>query len=103
MIFYRKRDLFCKETLERLSSPERLDQVVQIVGPKDWLFLCCLTGIITFALGWSIWGCLPTIVTGKEVVIRPHQIVEFQAPASGRLVNKLFFPVFSWQNPAPPT
>jgi|ERR1700693_451150 len=86
MFFEQKPNLFRKEALERLSSPERLDQVVRIVSPKDWLFLCCLGGIVLLAFAWSIWGRLPTAVTGTGVLIRPHQIVDVQAPASGRLL-----------------
>ncbi|HVN78803.1 MAG TPA: NHLP bacteriocin system secretion protein [Terriglobia bacterium] len=78
--------MYRKEALERLSSPERLDQLVQIVGPKDWLLLSSLVLLFAAVVYWSAWGRLPTIVAGQGVLIRPRKVVEFQSPASGRLV-----------------
>jgi len=78
--------MFRKEALDRLSSPERLDQLVQIVGPKDWLLLFSLSLLFVMAISWSTWGRLPTTVTGRGVLIRPRKVVGFQSPASGRLV-----------------
>lgn len=31
-----KNKIFREESLERLSSPERLDQLMQIIGRQDW-------------------------------------------------------------------
>jgi len=42
MVFNRdskKEGIFRQESLERLSSPERLDQLMQVLAPKDWLAL----------------------------------------------------------------
>jgi len=81
-----KQELFRKEALERMSSPERLDQLIRIVSPKDWLLLGTLLVMAVLLLAWCIWGRLPTTVSGRGVIIRPRRIVEIQTQASGRLV-----------------
>ncbi len=77
--------LFRKEALERLSSPERLDQLMQVVSLKDWLPLTTLGGLVLLAGLWSIFGRIPITVTGQGVLIRPRRVVEFQSPISGQL------------------
>lgn len=80
-----KESLFRKESLERLSSPERLDQLMQVVSPKDWIPLATLGGLVAIALIWSIFGRIPITVTGRGVLIRPYRIVSFESPISGQL------------------
>ena len=82
-----KQELFRKEALERMSSPERLDQLIRIVAPKDWLFLGSALLIVSMILAWCVWGRLPTTVNGQGVILRPRRIVEIQSQASGRLVT----------------
>jgi multidrug efflux pump subunit AcrA (membrane-fusion protein) len=80
-------DLFRQESLERLSSPERLDQLMQVVAPKDWLGLVALVFLLMLGLGWSIWGKIPIIVASRGVLIYPNGIISLQAPSSGILKN----------------
>ncbi|MDZ8109468.1 MAG: NHLP bacteriocin system secretion protein [Nostoc sp. DedQUE12a] len=80
-----KDSIFRKESLERLSSPERLDQLMQIVNPLDWLPLVTLGSFIVLGIVWSIWGRIPITVTGKGVLIQPHQVVALESPISGQL------------------
>lgn len=80
-------EIFRKEVLERLSSPERLDQLMQVVRPKNWLVLSTFVALVVVALLWSILGRLPTMVVGRGVLIRPRKVLTFQAPSSGRLTG----------------
>lgn len=43
-----KESIFRKESLERLSSPERLDQLMQVIAPMDWLALTVLSSLVGF-------------------------------------------------------
>jgi HlyD family secretion protein len=81
----RTDSLFRQEALERLSSPERLDVLMQVVSPKNWLAVVTFAGLLGAALTWAILGHLPTLVTGYGVLMRPRQVVDIQVPASGRL------------------
>jgi HlyD family secretion protein len=79
--------LFREKSLQRLSSPERLDQLMQVTRSTDWLILACLAGLIAIALAWSILGSVPTTVSGRGVLIFPRTVTQFQAPAAGRILQ----------------
>ena len=64
-----KRTIFRKESLERLSSPEQLDQLMQIVTLRSWLILATLGGLVGLALLWSFWGRIPVTTTGRAVLV----------------------------------
>ncbi len=81
-----KQNLFRKESLERLSSPERLDQLMQVVSPKSWLPLASLGSLVVVALIWSIFGRIPITVEGRGVLIYPRKVVALQAKSSGQLL-----------------
>ncbi|KAF3884627.1 MULTISPECIES: NHLP bacteriocin system secretion protein [Nostocales] len=80
-----KDSLFRKESLERLSSPERLDRLMQLVNPLDWLPLTALGSFILIGLVWSVFGRIPITVSGKGVLIQPYQVITFESPISGQL------------------
>jgi HlyD family secretion protein len=77
--------LFRRESLERLSSPERLDQLMQVVAPRDWLGLVAIGFLLCVGVGWSILGKIPLTVTGRGVLVQPYRVVELQSPVTGRL------------------
>ena len=68
----RKRPLFRAEALERLSSPEQLDQLMQIVTLRSWLPLATLAGLLFCALAWSIFGHIPVTTSGQGVIVQAN-------------------------------
>ncbi len=80
-----KNQIFREESLERLSSPERLDQLMQIVGRQDWLPLSTLGALVVAGIIWSIFGQIPVNVTSKGVLILPRRVVNIQSPVEGQL------------------
>lgn len=85
-----KQNLFRKESLERLSSPERLDQLMQVVSPKSWLPLTALGSLVVVALIWSILGRIPITVEGRGVLIYPRKVVPLQSKSAGQLLAMNF-------------
>ncbi|MEM6401052.1 MAG: NHLP bacteriocin system secretion protein [Cyanobacteria bacterium P01_D01_bin.116] len=81
----KKRTIFRQQSLEGLSSPERLDRLMQVVTPKDWLPLAGLAVFGILGIVWSVKGTIPITVNGKGVLINPRQVVQFQSPISGQL------------------
>lgn len=78
--------LFRQEALDRLNSPEHLDQVMQVVKPRAWLSLFA-TGALIAATGfWGVFGRIPLTVTGQGILIKPRQVVQFQTSSAGQLV-----------------
>lgn len=64
-----KNSLFRKEALERLSSPEQLDQLMRIVTARSWLPLAALGALIAGGLVWSIVGRIPVTTTGQGALV----------------------------------
>lgn len=64
------RPIFREAALERLASPEQLDQLMRVTSPTAWLALAALGGLVLAALLWSLVGTLPVEVSGSAVVIR---------------------------------
>lgn len=79
--------LFTPEALEHLSSPDQLDQMIQVVNPRAWLPLSTIGFLLIVAGTWSVVGRIPLNVTGQGVLIRPRHIVQFQAPSAGQLLH----------------
>lgn len=90
----RRNDLFRKESLERLSSPEQLDQLMRVVSLRDWIPLATLGALIALTLGWSVVGRIPVQVQGRGAFVEPSvaqggeaHVVDVQAPGSGILLR----------------
>jgi len=88
MVFNRdkkKEGIFRQESLERLSSPERLDQLMQVLAPKDWLALTVFGSLTILGLAWSIVGRIPITVQGRGIFLQPRQVVDLQSSIAGQL------------------
>ncbi|WP_414573705.1 NHLP bacteriocin system secretion protein [Nostoc sp. CCY 9925] len=79
--------IFRPEALDRLSSPEQLDRAINVVKPQAWLTLSTMSFVVAVAGVWSVFGRIPLTVTGQGILIKPHHVVEFQAPSSGPLLT----------------
>lgn len=81
--------LFRKVALERLSSPDQLDQLVTIADNRSWLALTGLAIILLFTLGWGIFGTIPTSVPAKGILVAEGgRVVAAMSPAGG-IVEKV--------------
>ncbi len=79
------RQIFREESLERLSSPEDLDQLMKVISPQRLLPLAA-AGLITITGGaWSILGRIPITIEGQGILIYPNSIVPLQIKNSGQL------------------
>ena len=64
-----KRPLFRKEALERLSSPEQLDQLMHIVTLRSWLPIATISALLACGITWSLIGRIPVTTTGRGVIV----------------------------------
>ena len=79
--------LFRQKSLERLASPEKLDQLMQVVNPKSWLPLLTLGSLVVAAGVWSVYGKIPVTVEGRGVLIYPRKVLPLQASGEGQLLD----------------
>jgi HlyD family secretion protein len=81
-----KHHLFRSEALEKISSPEQLDRVMQVVSFQKWIPLAAFGTSICAVVTWSLMGRIPVTVNGQGVLVFPSQVVPFQSPGAGRLL-----------------
>jgi HlyD family secretion protein len=79
--------LFRPEALDKLSSPERVDELLRVVSPHSWLVLSVLGVLIVVAVVWSIVGTIPIYVQAHAALVYPRRIVALQATSSGVLAS----------------
>ena len=80
-----QQKLFRQKSLERLSSPEKLDQLLRVVGPKSWISLATFSCLVISGLAWSIFGRIPLTVEGRGVLIYPGKVVPLQSSVTGQV------------------
>jgi HlyD family secretion protein len=77
------RSIFRKAALARLSSPERLDQLMQVTDPRGWIALIGLCMVLLAAGVWSIVGRIPTTIQGTGILLSSEGIREIESLGSG--------------------
>ena len=82
-----KRSVFRRAALERLSSPEQLDQLMRVTTPKGWLALLALCGLLVGAVVWALWGEASEQVWGYGILIRAGGVTNLEARVSGLLTE----------------
>jgi HlyD family secretion protein len=83
----KQESLFRKAALDRLSSPEELDQLMQVTNPRAWLALMALGLLLFAAVLWSIFGVIPTRISGKGILIRTGGVFDVVSLGVGRLTE----------------
>jgi HlyD family secretion protein len=81
--------IFRKVALERLSSPEQLDQMVQVTDPKGWLALAGIGVLLLAAIGWGFFGSIPTEAQGTGILLRQGGVSDLVANAAGQVQEVL--------------
>ncbi|HEY0554642.1 MAG TPA: NHLP bacteriocin system secretion protein [Thermoanaerobaculia bacterium] len=81
--------IFRKVSLERLSSPEQLDQMVQVTDPKGWLALAGIGALLLAAIGWGIFGSIPTDAQGTGILLRQGGVSDLVSNAAGQVQEVL--------------
>src|SRR5438132_6151705 len=56
--------IFRQQALEHLSTPEQLDQLLQVVNRKSWIPLATVAALLLLSLVWSISGEIPITADG---------------------------------------
>lgn len=77
--------LFRQDVMDRLNSPERLDELLRITSPRGWIALLSLALVILTALAWGIYGTISTKVEGSGIFIDPEGVHPVISLGSGRL------------------
>ncbi len=79
--------LFRKVAVERLSSPEQLDQLTHVTGSRSWIALASIGLLLVMAVIWSSLGRLPERVSGTGMLLKSGGVLEVVSPSAGRIAD----------------
>ncbi|HEX2188176.1 MAG TPA: NHLP bacteriocin system secretion protein [Longimicrobiaceae bacterium] len=82
-----RRNIFREVALERLSSPEQLDQMMQVTTRKGWLALASLGAVLAAALVWGVFGSIPERIGGPGILVRSGGVFEVASESDGRIAE----------------
>ena len=64
-----QKSLFRQEAMDKTLSPDELDRLMRVTGPKGWLALIALLALVAAAVVWGVFGTLPVVVGADEGVL----------------------------------
>ncbi|WP_299435374.1 NHLP bacteriocin system secretion protein [uncultured Aquimarina sp.] len=77
---------FRKAALEKLSTPEKLDQLIKVSSPKGWIALCTIALALGMGIAWSFLGNVKTKLNVVGVLLG-GEIHEVVATSQGQLIS----------------
>ena len=77
--------MFRRQSLEHRSAPADDGAPLRVVDTRAWLWLATIATGLVLLLAWGVFGRVLITVRGSAVLVRPKQLVAFQAPADGRV------------------
>lgn len=82
-----KKEIFRKTSLERLSSPEQLDQLMSVTTPKAWLALIGIAAILVTSVLWGVLGSIPSKTYGQGILIRSGGVHNITHVKAGKITD----------------
>lgn len=79
--------LFRQVSLERLSSPEQLDQMLQVTSPRGWAGLIAIFLLLGTALVWGFKGRVTSTAGGEGVIVRTGGVINVVTRGGGMVLN----------------
>jgi len=79
--------IYRKAAIDRLSSPDDLDQLLTVTSSKQWLALLGIGISILTAVIWSIVARIPTEANGDGVLIGQGGVVNVVTTGTGIITN----------------
>jgi HlyD family secretion protein len=79
--------LFRKIALDRLSSPEQLDQIMRVTSPIGWASLVGCMVLIAMTIVWGVYGSIPTKVIGQGILVEKGSLFDVVAMGEGQILD----------------
>lgn len=83
----RNSKLFRQAALDRLSSPEQLDQILHVTGFHGWLALVAVFGVLAVAVVWGAEGSVISTASGEGLIVRRGGVLNVVARSAGMIVD----------------
>lgn len=76
-------EIFRKISIERLSSPEQLDQLLKVNSSRSWAALLAVVALLALTVMWAFQGSIATTAPGQGVIVRTGGVLNVVASGSG--------------------
>ena len=82
-----QRSVFRKVSLDRLASPEQLDQLLTVTDGRGWVALAGIGALLVTALAWGVLGSIPETVRGLGMLVKSGGVTQAVPATSGRVAD----------------
>jgi HlyD family secretion protein len=79
--------VFRKVSLDRLASPEQLDQMMRVTDARGWIALLAIGIVLLTATVWGIVGSIPENVGGVGMLIKSGGVFDVAPLGGGRVLD----------------
>ena len=80
-------NVFRKVSLDRLSSPEQLDQLMQVTDARGWIILSAFGIVLATAALWGFLGSVAHDVPCSGMLVKSGGVFEVSALSNGRITD----------------
>lgn len=84
--------LFRQAALDRISSPDQLDQAVRVVRPIHGVGVVAVLVIVLAGFVWSVLSTAPVSVRGQGILLSAEGVAVVSSPSEGRIESILIEP-----------
>ncbi len=82
-----KNQIFSKEALNKMRSPEKLDTMIMITSPVTWMGLIAVAITVIAIIIWSIFGSFTVKADGMGMIMDPSGVAVVSASTSGNVTE----------------
>lgn len=87
----KKEIIFRKKALEQISRPVAIDDVLQVLSPKNWIFLLLVFLLTLVFVAWLFKGQLFIAVEGRGILMSSDgDIITVQAPSQTGTIDIIY-------------
>jgi HlyD family secretion protein len=76
-------EIFRRVSIERLSSPEQLDQLLKVNSTRSWAALLAVLVLVSMTVVWAFRGSIATTAPGQGVIVRTGGVLNVVSIGSG--------------------
>jgi HlyD family secretion protein len=76
-------EVFRKVSVERLSSPEQLDQLLKVNSTRSWAALLGVLVLLCLSVVWALKGSIATTAPGQGVIVRTGGVLNVVSSGAG--------------------
>jgi HlyD family secretion protein len=79
--------LFRKQVMDKIASPEQLNNVMQLQDANSWLLLLACACLLATAAVWGVWGSVPNRVHASGILINQTGLSDVVSVAAGQVTS----------------